>query len=84
MKFLTAIKAWYLRTFLPFEQPDHPLYHDQAAVEAAEAELQEIWDEIEQEDMEALEIDSDIFSALTKPSTASALIQTPPIAFENG
>ena len=54
MKLLSSIKAWYLRVFLPFEQPDHPLYHDEAAVEAAEAELQEIWDEIEKENMEAL------------------------------
>ena len=47
-----SLYRWYLQTFLPFEQPDHPLYHDQAAVEAAEAELQEIWDEIEREDAE--------------------------------
>ena len=38
------LKAWYLETFLPFEQQDHPLFHDQAAVEAAEAEEQALWD----------------------------------------
>ena len=43
---LKQLKAWYLKTFLPFEQPDHPLFHDQAAVEAAEAEEQALWDEI--------------------------------------
>ena len=25
---LKAIKAWYLRVFLPYELPDHPLYSD--------------------------------------------------------
>lgn len=42
-----TLKAWYMRTFLPFEDPSHPLYHDQAAVEAAEAEMDALWAEIE-------------------------------------
>ena len=25
---LKALKAWYLATFLPFEDPSHPLYSD--------------------------------------------------------
>ena len=33
MKLLTSIKAWYLRVFLPFEQPDHPLHYDHEAEE---------------------------------------------------
>ena len=42
-----TIKAWYMKTFLPFEDPSHPLHHDQAAVEAAEAEMDALWAEIE-------------------------------------
>ena len=41
-----ALSSWYQRTFLPFEQPDHPLFHDQAAVEAEEADTQALWDEV--------------------------------------
>ena len=26
MKLLTPLKAWYLRVFLPFEDPSHPLH----------------------------------------------------------
>ena len=39
------LKAWYLKTFLPFEDPSHPLFSDGGA--QYEAKLQEIWDEIE-------------------------------------
>ena len=35
MKLLTSIKAWYLRVFLPFELPDHPLHYDHEGAEAA-------------------------------------------------
>ena len=44
-----SLYRWYIRTFLPFEQPDHPLHYSQAAVDA---ELQEIWEEIDREDVE--------------------------------
>ena len=36
-----TLHAWYLRTFLPFEQPDHPLY----AAPAVEEDLSD-WDDL--------------------------------------
>ena len=41
MKLLTSIKAWYLRVFLPFELPDHPLHYDHEAAEAAKQREEE-------------------------------------------
>ena len=29
MNIWNSIKSWYFATFLPFENPDHPLYHSQ-------------------------------------------------------
>ena len=41
MKLLTSIKAWYLRVFLPFELPDHPLHYDHEVAEAAKQREEE-------------------------------------------
>ena len=54
---LKATKAWYLRVFLPYELPDHPLYSDGSSKYDNEF-LQEIDDWVE----EGLDI-KDIFSA---------------------
>ena len=36
-----SLRDWYLRVFLPFEQPDHPLY----AAPAVEEDLSD-WDDL--------------------------------------
>ena len=51
---LKALKAWYLATFLPFEDPSHPLYaansHGEYVPTEYESEfLQEISDFVEAE-----------------------------------
>ena len=48
-----AIKAWYFKTFLPYEDPDHPMYSD-GTVEFSKTKydnevLQEISDFVDSE-----------------------------------
>ena len=45
---LKQLKAWYLKTFLPFENPSHPLYCD-GSTEYENEFLQEISDWVEAE-----------------------------------
>ena len=41
-----TIKAWYLKTFLPFEDPNHELHYDHAAEMNREEEMDALWDEL--------------------------------------
>ena len=43
---LKALYSWYLQTFLPFEDPAHPLFHDHAAELQQQQELDEAWDDL--------------------------------------
>ena len=50
----SSLYRWYIRTFLPFEQPDHPLYaghgqHDYGRTQYDSPMLQEISDWVEAE-----------------------------------
>lgn len=38
--------TWLKRLVLPYEFEDHPLYYDKAAVEAEQAELDALWEEV--------------------------------------
>ena len=51
MNVLSSIKSWYLRTFLPFEDPAHPLYSDGSIKYDNELE-QEISDYVNEEGLE--------------------------------
>ena len=53
-KIRTSIKGWYLRVFLPYELPDHPLHYDHAAAEAAKEQEEK---ETEQQFKEIFGID---------------------------
>ena len=62
------LKAWYLKKFLPFEDPSHPLFSDGGA--QCEAKLQEIWDEIDQEDALLNEDEIETLTDLVGPNYA--------------
>ena len=47
---LSQLKAWYLRTFLPFEDPSHPLHYSHEAALKEQAEQDAIWDELIEDD----------------------------------
>ena len=61
MKLLTSIKAWYLRVFLPFELPDHPLHCDHEAAETAKQREEE---ETEQQTPKGNDVSFDLISVL--------------------
>ena len=50
MELFKAINRWYMRKFLPFENPSHELFYDQAAAEAAKQK------EIEETDRQVKEL----------------------------
>ena len=57
MNILQTIKKWYFDTFLPFENPDHPLYSDgsiQYDCEMSETIAQFIDDELEAMDYDRI------------------------------
>ena len=46
MNFLSKLKQWYLRVFLPYENPSHELHFDHAEQLKREEEMDELWDSL--------------------------------------